>query len=159
VYSVIFLVTLGAGPELAVGQRANHEGNIPVPPPANSPFTPAASASYSPPVEVIYLTRPAPPPRVVYVPAPSPAPAPATVRVLLPADARLTIDGGPTASTGGARLFASPPLAPGRTYYYTLSAEVRRGGRRLTVTRRVAVRAGQESDVELTPTTFSVAGK
>jgi uncharacterized protein (TIGR03000 family) len=164
VYSVIFLAALGAGPELAAGQRVNHEGNIPVPPPANSPFTPAASAaSYSSPVEV-YVTRPAAPPRVVYVPveyvpAPQPAPAPATVRVRLPADARLTIDGGPTTSTGGTRLFASPPLAPGQTYYYTLSAEVRRDGRRLTVTRRVAVRAGRDSAVELTPTTFTVAGK
>jgi uncharacterized protein (TIGR03000 family) len=96
---------------------------------------------------------------VEYVAAPKPAPEPATVRVRLPADARLTIDGGPTASTGGTRFFASPPLAPGQTFYYTLSAEVRREGRRLTVTRRVAVRAGQESAVELTPATFSVAGK
>jgi uncharacterized protein (TIGR03000 family) len=96
---------------------------------------------------------------VVYVPAPSPAPAAATLLVRLPADARLTIDGDATVSTGAARRFASPPLPAGRTYYYTLTAEVLRDGRRLTVTDRVAVRAGQESAVELAPAAFSVAGR
>jgi uncharacterized protein (TIGR03000 family) len=152
-------MALGAGSGLAVGQGRSYEGNIPGPPPATSPFTPAASVSYSAPVEV-YVTRSAPPARVVYVPVEYvPAPRTATVMVRLPADARLTIDGGPTAARGDTRLFASPPLAPGQTYYYTLAAEVRRGGQLLTVTRRVAVRAGQESAVELTPTAFRVAGK
>jgi uncharacterized protein (TIGR03000 family) len=96
---------------------------------------------------------------MVYLPAANPAAAPATVLVRLPADARLTIDGDATASTGAARRFASPPLAAGRTYYYTLTAEVLRDGRRLTVTHRVAVRAGQESAVELAPAAFSVAGR
>ena len=157
-YSVIFLVALGAGPELAVGFGGDNEGNIPVPPPGNSHFAPSASPSYSS-RGAGYVTPPAPPPRVVSVPAPRPAAAPATVLVRLPADARLTIDGDATVSTGAARRFASPPLTAGRTYYYTLSAEVLRDGRRLTVTHRVAVRAGQESAVELAPAAFSVAGK
>jgi uncharacterized protein (TIGR03000 family) len=150
VYRVIALVALVAGPGLAVGLDGYNEGNIPTPPPANSHFAPSGSPSYPAPVQVYSAVIP---------PSPSPAPAAATIRVRLPADARLTIDGDATVSTGAARRFASPPLTAGRTYYYTLAAEVLRDGRRLTVTHRVAVRAGQESAVELAPTAFSVAGK
>jgi uncharacterized protein (TIGR03000 family) len=154
VYRVIVLVALGAGPGLAVAADGYNEGNIPTPSPANSHFAPSALPAYSSPGQG-YFTPPAPPPRVVY----GPAPTAATVLVRLPADARLTIDGDATVSTGAARRFASPPLTAGRTYYYTLTAEVLRDGRRLTVTHRLAVRAGQESAVELAPAAFSVAGK
>jgi uncharacterized protein (TIGR03000 family) len=152
-------LVLGLTAVSARGQSTVTEGNIPVPPPSNSwsdsyrPVSggPAPAAVYAPAPAAVYVP--------VYVSAPAPAAAPATVVVRLPADARLTIDGDATVSAGAARLFASPPLAAGRTFYYTLSAEVVRDGRRLTVTHRVAVRAGQESAVELVPAAFSVAGK
>jgi uncharacterized protein (TIGR03000 family) len=102
---------------------------------------------------------------VVYVPVfvgtPNSAlmPAPATVVVRLPADARLTIDGDATVSTGGTRRFVSPPLESGRTYHYTLESEVIRDGQKLTVMRQVAVRAGQDSEVQLNPSSFHVAAK
>ena len=85
--------------------------------------------------------------------------APVSLVVRLPADARLTIDGYPTRSTAGTRWFVSPPLEPGKTYHYDLQAEVMRGGKRLTETRRVAVRAGQGSAVTMAFAGGAVAGK
>ena len=52
------------------------------------------------------------------------APAPATLIVSLPADAKLTIDDSPTASTSAERTFVSPTLKPGQDYNYTLKAEM-----------------------------------
>ena len=51
-----------------------------------------------------------------------------------------------------------PPLQPGRSYRYTLKAEIVRDGQTLTTTRDVNVRAGQETDVnlEFQPATASV---
>jgi uncharacterized protein (TIGR03000 family) len=74
---------------------------------------------------------------------------PATIRVQLPADAALTIDGGPTQSASAFRYFVTPPLASGKDFYYTLRAEFVRGGKTLTVERRITVRAGQETSVSL----------
>jgi uncharacterized protein (TIGR03000 family) len=75
--------------------------------------------------------------------------APATLVVHLPADARLIIEGEPTRSTSDVRTFESPPLTPGKTYRYTLKAELRRGGENVETTKNVEVRAGQESQVFL----------
>jgi uncharacterized protein (TIGR03000 family) len=93
----------------------------------------------------------------VYVRAP--AAAPARLVVQLPGDARLTVDGAATTEAGATRWFLSPPLEPGRTYHYLLRAEVLRDGQKLTETRRVSVRAGQDSEVRLNPSGFHVAGK
>ncbi|HEY7157726.1 MAG TPA: TIGR03000 domain-containing protein [Gemmataceae bacterium] len=73
----------------------------------------------------------------------------ATIRVHLPADATLTIDGQPTRSTSNTRTFLSPPLQPGKTYTYTLRAETNRDGRNRNVEKTVDVQAGQTSDVTL----------
>ena len=81
--------------------------------------------------------------------APSAAREPATIRVTLPADARLTVDGHPTQSTSAERLFLSPPLEPGQDYRYTLKAEFVREGKTLTVRQDVIVRPGRETAVSL----------
>jgi uncharacterized protein (TIGR03000 family) len=88
----------------------------------------------------------------------SQAARPATLVVTLPADARLTVDNTPTRLTSAKRVFNSPPLQPGRTYRYTLKAEIVRDGQTLTTSRDVTVRAGQETDVtlEFQPATASV---
>jgi uncharacterized protein (TIGR03000 family) len=75
--------------------------------------------------------------------------APARLLVSLPEDARLTIQGDVTTSTSSQRLFVSPPLPMRRDYYYLLQAEAMRDGRKVTVTRQVLVRGGQESQVLL----------
>jgi uncharacterized protein (TIGR03000 family) len=67
----------------------------------------------------------------------------------LPADAKLTIQGMSTASTSESRAFESPSLAPGKTFYYVLKATVVRGGKTETVTKKVAVRAGEDTRVKI----------
>jgi uncharacterized protein (TIGR03000 family) len=67
----------------------------------------------------------------------------ATIILNVPADAWLTIDGKPTTSRSTSRVFVTPPLQPNRVYHYDVRAQVDRGGRTMTLTRRIAVRAGQ----------------
>jgi uncharacterized protein (TIGR03000 family) len=69
--------------------------------------------------------------------------------VTLPADAKLTIEGTPTASTSESRVFESPSLVPGKTFYYVLKATVVRGGKPESVTKKAAVRAGEITRVEI----------
>jgi uncharacterized protein (TIGR03000 family) len=76
-------------------------------------------------------------------------PAPGRLLVSIPADARLIIDRYQSVSTSNSRRFVTPNLVPGETYYYTLKAEQIRAGKTETVTERVAVRAGQESRVNI----------
>ncbi len=86
--------------------------------------------------------------------------APATIYVSLPADAKLTIDDAPTASTSATRVFATPTLEGGKEYYYTLKAQVTRDGKVLSATQRVTVRAGQATRVTLeVPDATGVASK
>jgi uncharacterized protein (TIGR03000 family) len=73
----------------------------------------------------------------------------ATIIVNLPADATLTVDGERTQSTGGTRVFISPALQQGKTYQYTLKAEVNRDGRRETTSRTVDVQAGRPTNVNI----------
>jgi uncharacterized protein (TIGR03000 family) len=89
-----------------------------------------------------------------------PGEAAATIVATLPADARLAIDGHPTTSTSGTRVFSTPPLEPGMEYSYTLTAQVVRNGTTQTVTKQVTVRAGEESRVTLEdPAASSVASR
>ena len=73
----------------------------------------------------------------------------AKLYVTLPADAKLTIDGRPTVSTSESRVFESPSLTPGKTYFYRLKATVVRDGKTETVTKEVAVRAGEDTRVKI----------
>jgi uncharacterized protein (TIGR03000 family) len=77
------------------------------------------------------------------------APAPATIIVSLPADASLLVDGAATTSTSTQRVFVSPELNPGRDYHYTLKAEWVRDGKSVAVSKEVAVRAGEETRVQI----------
>ena len=86
----------------------------------------------------------------MYWPTPVQAPAnTAKVYVTLPADAKLTIDGTPTVSTSETRLFESPSLTPGKTFFYVLKATVVRDGKTETVTKEVTVRAGEATQVRI----------
>lgn len=79
-------------------------------------------------------------------------PGPARILVSLPADATLKIDGQATSATSESRTFQSPVLKGGRVYYYELSAEVVRNGRRVVMTKKVEVRPGQDTRVTLDET-------
>ena len=151
-YSAVLLLALGSAPSEVLMPLHNREGNIPHGAvPQHSYFEYSLS---QPPVEEVVVVWPA-----VTVVNRAPGPTPALLRVVLPADARLTIDGNPTRSPGEARLFVSPPLEPGRRYVYILRAEVVRDGKKVVETREVPVRAGEESEVTLTFPARQVAGK
>jgi len=81
----------------------------------------------------------------------------AAMLVELPADATLTVDGVATTSTSASRLLVTPPLEAGKTFHYTLTAQVVRDGNVQTVTRQVAVRAGEETHVTLDVPVAAVA--
>jgi len=75
--------------------------------------------------------------------------APANIRVNLPADAALTIDGTPTKSTSANRWFETPPLPQGQSFAYILKADFVRDGKTITVQQKVWVRAGEETVASL----------
>ena len=90
--------------------------------------------------------------------APTTDPARAVIRVTLPADAILTIDGDATKSTSADRTFVTPPLETGKDFHYDFKAEFVRGGQTVTVERQVAVRAGRETVVSLNPPAGAAPG-
>lgn len=68
--------------------------------------------------------------------------------VIVPAEAKLFIEGQPTHLTGSRREFLSPRLESGRQYIYTLKAEVERGGQKVSGTEEFPVKAGDHATVE-----------
>jgi uncharacterized protein (TIGR03000 family) len=76
----------------------------------------------------------------------------ATVVVTLPADARLYADGQLIDQAGPVRTFRTPPLEPGKAYYYMLSIEVTRGGRTQRSEERVQLEAGKVARVSFSET-------
>jgi len=70
----------------------------------------------------------------------------ARIRVRVPSDAALWIDGQPTQQTGSAREFVTPPLDdPSTTYTYTMKARWMQGTEPVEKTMKVDVRANQTS--------------
>ncbi len=74
---------------------------------------------------------------------------PGQIKVLIPAAARLAIDDRETRATGEERRFATPPLAPGRTATYTLTAVWEEGSRRIKRMAVARVRPGEETVIDL----------
>jgi uncharacterized protein (TIGR03000 family) len=68
--------------------------------------------------------------------------------VKLPADAKLTVDGAETKSTGPERLFESPPLTPNKKFSYTLEAVWTDNNAKKTAKRKVVVEAGKRYVVD-----------
>src|SRR5579875_1062191 len=69
----------------------------------------------------------------------------------LPEDALIWFNDHPTKSKGMVRYFASPPLTPGKGYYYTVRIVWHENGRWVSKTERVPVGAGQMHCIYLTP--------
>jgi uncharacterized protein (TIGR03000 family) len=63
----------------------------------------------------------------------------------LPADAKLFIDDQQMKTTSERRVFNTPKLEAGTSYYYQLRAEVVRDGKTYTENKRIIVRAGETS--------------
>jgi uncharacterized protein (TIGR03000 family) len=72
---------------------------------------------------------------------------PVWINMSVPANAQITFNGAKTRQTGAMRAFVSPPLAPGRDYYYDVTAKWEQGGREVTRTRHIAVQAGDVINV------------
>ncbi len=75
----------------------------------------------------------------------------ARIWLAVPADARVWFDGEPTKQTGALRHFLSQPLAPGRSYTYTVRVRWTQDGKPVEEERRVRVRAGASSELNFTP--------
>jgi uncharacterized protein (TIGR03000 family) len=75
---------------------------------------------------------------------------PAKVIIELPEDATLFVDDQVMKTTSAKRVFRTPDLEPGQTYYYMLRAEVTRDGKPLRQTKRILIRAGAEVRTDLT---------
>jgi uncharacterized protein (TIGR03000 family) len=69
----------------------------------------------------------------------------ARVRIDVPADAKVFIDGQLMQSTATPRVFQTPDLKPGQLYFYDLRAEVVREGQVVSETQRVILRPGGEA--------------
>jgi uncharacterized protein (TIGR03000 family) len=78
---------------------------------------------------------------------PSPAGDSAQLKVRVPADARIIVNGQLTTSTGRDRRYVSRGLEQGRNYRYELRAEIKREGRTVHRTRVVTLTAGKQTDV------------
>jgi uncharacterized protein (TIGR03000 family) len=64
------------------------------------------------------------------------------VNVKVPANAKVTFNGTATKQAGTNRRYVSPPIAGGRGYSYDVQATWTQNGRPVTLSRRIAVRAG-----------------
>jgi uncharacterized protein (TIGR03000 family) len=83
--------------------------------------------------------------------------APATIIVSLPSEAALKVDDYVTTSTSATRVFMSPKLNPGQDFSYTLTAEIVRDGKPVVASKRITVRAGEETRVSMEFPVLSVA--
>jgi uncharacterized protein (TIGR03000 family) len=70
---------------------------------------------------------------------------PATLRVLVPANAQVEIDGKATTQTGEVRRFVSPPLEPGKSYKYTIKASWVTAGQVFQFIREADITADKET--------------
>jgi uncharacterized protein (TIGR03000 family) len=75
----------------------------------------------------------------------------ARIWLTVPADAQVWIGGDPTKQTGEYRHFVSPPLASGRSYTYDVRVRWMKDGKPVEEERRVSVRAGASSWVDIPP--------
>ncbi len=75
---------------------------------------------------------------------------PAFVKVVVPADAVLEVDGFKTKQMGTVRLFVTPELEKGKKYSYQLKATFTQNAKQVTVERTITVEPGVETVVDLT---------
>jgi uncharacterized protein (TIGR03000 family) len=74
----------------------------------------------------------------------------AQLRVRLPADAQLTIEGKKSTQSGPLRHFYSPPLDPNKSYHYTFEWTYPKDGKTYKATKVLNVRAGDDREEDLT---------
>src|SRR5262245_43165759 len=82
------------------------------------------------------------------VPAAEKAASPVTVN--LPEKAKLFVDGGEAASTGGKHTFQTPELPKGQPFVYEFRADVEKNGQTETMTQKVTFNAGEPVVLDFT---------
>jgi uncharacterized protein (TIGR03000 family) len=107
------------------------------------------SSSYYPSISDNYLNRPYPASSYTYQAADEPTSTAQVVmvRVRVPADAELWLNGTRTTATGPIRDFVSPRLEPGN-YAYEIRARWMDNGRPAEQTRKITVRPGERREVD-----------
>ena len=70
-------------------------------------------------------------------------PTGAKLLIEVPANAKLFIDDTRVEAAADVQAFHTPPLEPGRDYFYNVRIELMRDGQPLSQTRQIIVRAGQ----------------
>ncbi|MBN9519115.1 TIGR03000 domain-containing protein [bacterium] len=128
---------------------------FPAPPPASIPYADPMAA----PAPTVVPERSGLRPAVGFGPptATVSSGSRAAIVVRLPADAKLYADGMPLRLTGAERRFTTPELPAGMEYTYRMTAEYERNGEVVSVTRRVAVRAGGNEMIEFADLTATRA--
>jgi uncharacterized protein (TIGR03000 family) len=129
-------------PDSGFGFPADYPYNPYVGGPSNGPALAAGSAAS------LTASRSFYPPDVETGPAPVESDR-ALVTVRLPADAALSFQGTQMPLTGAERVFRSPPLTPGKTYRYDVTARWTENGRPVEKNRSITVQAGQRSNLDL----------
>ncbi len=76
--------------------------------------------------------------------------APAKVKITVPEDAVIEVDGVKTKTTGTVRQFVTPALTPGQKYTYQVKATVTRAGNKpVSVEEKITVEAGKTTELDL----------
>jgi uncharacterized protein (TIGR03000 family) len=115
--------------------------------PAGAPTLYAVPPPLNPVVPGSVALRTIPPDQMFVVPA---APAEQTARVVVrvPEDARLEFEGVMVPQEGRLRKFVTPALVPGKKYLYDVRATWQEEGRPVVRERRIAVYAGEKTDID-----------
>jgi uncharacterized protein (TIGR03000 family) len=69
----------------------------------------------------------------------------AKVRIEVPEGGKLFVDGQHIDVAAGTRIFQTPPLAPGQTYFYDIRIEVVQNGATRREEQRVVIQPGQDA--------------
>jgi uncharacterized protein (TIGR03000 family) len=81
-----------------------------------------------------------------------------TLILRVPADAKVTLAGNPTASSGEVREFTTTRLNEGEEWAnYPIRVEVERGGETLVKEEKITLKAGESREIMIDPTTPAVA--
>jgi uncharacterized protein (TIGR03000 family) len=89
-------------------------------------------------------------PRTPYGPTPPSTPLSALLKVQVPADAEVWLEGRKMSSVGAHRLYRSPPLNPAKGYVYEVRARWNFDGKSVEDVRQVSIRAGATALVDFT---------
>jgi uncharacterized protein (TIGR03000 family) len=82
---------------------------------------------------------------------PPPTPNSARLRILVPENAEVLVEGNKTATTGTVREFDSPPLTPGKNMIYSILVRYTdAGGKKIEETHSIRVHANDRLDIDCT---------